>query len=824
MGGFPKHSNFLRGIEMASFKCKMCGGGLDIEVGTYIATCDYCGTKQTVPGSHDEITSNLFNRANNLRLKCEFDKAEQVYEKILDIDNTNSEAHWGIVLCKYGIEYVEDPKTYKRIPTCHRTLYESVLADVDYLAAVENASGEQKELYISEAGVIDKLQRDILDIVNKEKPFDVFICYKETDENGKRTIDSALGNDIYYQLTQEGFKVFYAPITLEEKLGYEYEPYIFAALNSAKVMLVLGTRPEFFDAVWVRNEWSRFLKLAKTDRSKLLIPCYRDMDTYELPEEFSHLQAQDMGRIGFINDLTRGIKKVILSNEKPKAAVKETVISGGASEGALLKRAFLFLEDCDWDSAREYCDKVLDINPENGRAYLCKLMAELRIIREESLKDLPETFEDNGDFQKAVRFGDDKLKSELKGYIEHIKTRNELERLDSLYAMAEGVLAAAKTEAAYKNAARYFEDVGDYRDAAAKVNECLEKAEIARKDAIIAAAVNALQREYIEACELAIAELATIPDYKNAAEISFALQKRIEEIKKKEAAVARKRKIKILIAVIALAVAAIVAIIIAVINKYNSRIVSISAGGFHSVYVERGGGVTSYGYNGDTQCDVYDWDNIIMASAGGYHTVGLKSDGTVVATGYNNDGQCNISDWKDVVAVEAGNYHTVGLKADGTVVATGYNNNGQCNVSDWKDIVAVSAGTNYTIGLKSDGTVVAVGNNSYNQCDISSWKDIVAISAGDKHTIGLKSDGTVVAVGYIGSERCAVTEWTDIVAISAGYDHTVGLKADGTVVAVGNNNYGQLNVTEWTDVVAISTGNGNTEALTSDGTVLRTDN
>ena len=90
---------------MAIFKCKMCGGTLEINNET-VAVCEYCGTKQTVPNSQDEVVSNLFNRANNLRLKCEFDKAEQVYEKILDINNTDPEAHWGVVLCKYGIEYV----------------------------------------------------------------------------------------------------------------------------------------------------------------------------------------------------------------------------------------------------------------------------------------------------------------------------------------------------------------------------------------------------------------------------------------------------------------------------------------------------------------------------------------------------------------------------------------------------------------------------------------------------------------------------------------------------------------------------------------------
>ena len=147
---------------------------------------------------------------------------------------------------------------------------------------------------------INEIQKGILAISQKEEPFDVFICYKETDDTGTRTQDSVIANDIYYQLTQEGLKVFYAAITLENKLGSAYEPCIFAALNSAKVMLAIGTKPEHFNAVWVKNEWSRFLKIIQKDRSKLLIPCYRDMDAYELPEEFAHLQAQDMSKIGFI--------------------------------------------------------------------------------------------------------------------------------------------------------------------------------------------------------------------------------------------------------------------------------------------------------------------------------------------------------------------------------------------------------------------------------------------------------------------------------------------------------------------------------------------
>ncbi len=416
---------------MSVFKCKMCGGSLEITDGSKVATCEYCGTQQTLPKTSDEVVANLFNRANNLRLKCEFDKAAQIYEKIVEQDDSEAEAHWGLILCKYGIEYVEDPKTHQRIPTCHRTLFDAVTADADYQAAVDYSDPAQQQIYEKEARAIDKIQRDILVIVKNEKPFDVFICYKETDDAGKRTVDSTIANDIYYQLTQEGFKVFYAAITLEDKLGQEYEPYIFAALNSAKVMLVLGTKPEYFSAVWVKNEWSRFLQLMKTDRSKLLIPCYRDMDAYDLPEEFAHLQAQDMSKIGFINDIARGIKKVIASDEPKPAAVTEAVIENGNTNiSALLKRIFIFLEDGEFDRADDFCEQVLNQDPECAEAYLGKLMAEFHVRKQEGLKDCSKPFDDSNNYQKAVRFGDEELKASLAGYIGHINTRNENVRLN----------------------------------------------------------------------------------------------------------------------------------------------------------------------------------------------------------------------------------------------------------------------------------------------------------------------------------------------------------------------------------------------------------
>ena len=373
---------------MAVYKCKMCGAALEVTGNASVITCEYCETAQTIPTVKDENLQGLFNRANTLRIKCEFDKAEQLYEKVIQADPSQAEAYWGMILCRYGIEYVEDPKTYKRVPTCHRASFESVIADEDYKSAMNNADSIQRILYENEAREIDRIQKEILEISKNEEPYDVFICYKETDESGKRTQDSVIANDIYYQLTQEGFKVFYAAITLEDKLGSAYEPCIFAALNSAKVMLSIGTKPEYFGAVWVKNEWSRFMKIMKKDRSKMLVPCYRDMDAYDLPEEFAHLQAQDMSKLGFIPDLVRNIKKIIVKEEAAPTVTYAQTPAATAATGdiaPLLERASMYLEDGNFESADIYCEKVLDKDPKNAKAYLYKVLASLKLANAEKL-------------------------------------------------------------------------------------------------------------------------------------------------------------------------------------------------------------------------------------------------------------------------------------------------------------------------------------------------------------------------------------------------------------------------------------------------------
>ena len=455
---------------MPVFKCKMCGGDLSYIENSTICECEYCGAKQTLPNSDNEKKINLFNRANRLRMDSEYDRASAVYENIVAEFPDEAEAYWGLCLCTYGIEYVDDPLTGMKIPTCHRTLPTSILDDSNYKQACDKADTSARVIYSDEAKKIDEIQKNILSIALNEAPYDVFICYKESNEAGGRTEDSVIAQEIYDALTAKGLKVFFSRITLEDKLGVQYEPYIYSALNSAKVMLAVGTSFDNFDAVWVKNEWSRYLHMMKSDSTKALIPCFKDLDAYDLPKEFKGLQAQDMSKIGWLQDLVRGVEKICGKSVKSQpATVVQQVVSSATNIEPLLKRAQMFLEDKNWKEAQEYCEKVLDQAPENATAYLYKLMAELQVSNADDLKNCQFPFDDNSCYQKVMRFGDEALKAKLNADIEFIKIRNK-------YNKAVQIMKSDPTSDKLLQAAKIFESITDFKDSAILEKECINKA------------------------------------------------------------------------------------------------------------------------------------------------------------------------------------------------------------------------------------------------------------------------------------------------------------------------------------------------------------
>ena len=448
---------------MITFKCKMCGGDLHPIENATTCECEFCGSVQTIPTADSEKKMNLFSRAQRLLRACEFDKAAGIYESIVAEFPEEAEAYWGLVLCKYGIEYVDDPNTGKKIPTCHRSSFESIMDDSNFEQATENADMIARRVYRDEAKAIEELRKRIIEVSGKEEPYDIFICYKETDENGDRTLDSVLAQDIYDALHEKGYKVFFSRITLEDKLGQEYEPYIFAALNSAKIMLAIGTDYEYYNAVWVKNEWSRFLKLIASGEKKALIPCYKNIDAYDMPKEFAKLQAQDLGKIGAMQDLMRGISKILGPKSYPPAIGYNAIANSEAS--ALTQRGNMALEDRDFKNADKYFERALDANPSDARAYLGKFLVCYGLTSLASLDDKVLLLDDNKEFRRAEQFADPALAKELRAVkdsnslkIERIRLIDVIRQIAEKKAIHEAMqLMTQCTHEAYEKATALFD-------------------------------------------------------------------------------------------------------------------------------------------------------------------------------------------------------------------------------------------------------------------------------------------------------------------------------------------------------------------------------
>lgn len=400
------------------YKCKECGGEIEPKENG-LGKCLYCGAVQTLPKEKDDRISNLLNRANDFRLNCDFDRAIFEYEKVLELSESEPEAHWGLFLSRYGVEYVKDNITITYKPTLHRISSISVFDDVDYQATIKYAAPMATAQYKQKAEDIETVMKEFLLLSANQEPYDIFLSYKEADDTTRqRTDDSYLAYDLYNELTAQGYKVFFAPKSLGVGL---YEPKIYAAIISAKVMIVLGTKSQYFDAVWVKNEWSRFAELIENGENKVLVPVFKNMNAENLPSRLAKYQAYDMANISFLPTLLNIISET-LGNTKSRVNFNKDA----TAEDAYLERGFLALEDGNFSQANSFFENALNLNPHNSQAYFGKLLVEMKITKQEQILTSPKYLSEYNSFEKAVRFADHQLKTTLLQYEQTVaQTLNE---------------------------------------------------------------------------------------------------------------------------------------------------------------------------------------------------------------------------------------------------------------------------------------------------------------------------------------------------------------------------------------------------------------
>lgn len=475
---------------MAAFLCRVCGGALELVSGRSLCRCPYCGTMQSVPLLDSEEKAELCRRAEQLRRELRYDKAMALYERLIRLSPADADLYWALTLCRYGAELSPDGSVL-----LNRICAHSILSDEDYKLALKFADDEARVVMARQAEQLDIARRSGLELAGCAE-YDVYLCAREADENGRRVMDSVIAAELYKRLCAEGFKVFFPQKSLEDKFGGEWEPHIFAALSSAEVMVVVGTSAESFDEVWVRNAWSRF--------SKMIIPVVRDMSPSELPDELAGLQVLDMSRLGAENDLVSAIKAL---TGKKSEAFKVT-----DSDDPMIRRAALFLEDGDFGKAEEIAAKLLSRSPNNAEAYVIKLLAEYGLPDENALDGVTAGFSDSENYRLAMLHGSEPLRRRLK---EHHNR--------AMYARFTARLTAAEESDNIPEAlaaAAELETLGDFSDAAELAeNAKLKVADMREKHRsdMYEKAVKAIS-ESSDVFELSSAErsLRSLGDYKDA--------------------------------------------------------------------------------------------------------------------------------------------------------------------------------------------------------------------------------------------------------------------------------------------------------------------
>ena len=406
--------------------CNICGANYEYRDGKW--RCPACGAYRPEEVSGEEETL-LYNAAQKLRLSA-FDDAEELYRDIVSQYPKNSRGYWGLVLAKYGIKYEKDYDG-KMVPSCYAASYESIFGDENYKKALQYADKDNRAYYEAQAKRIDVIRREWVEKAEREEPYDIFLSYKDSDKenNIERTDDSRDAYELYSKLKEKGYRVFYSRESLAGKEGEKFEPYIFNALNTAQVMIVYGTKPEYIESTWVKNEWMRYYKrIERGEKQKnSLILAYKGLNPSKLPKPLCDIQGIDLGRItvGFGDLETRvanilsaarmsqkiarvsvkgrerraaehirrlntvKVGKVVSEEPKSERARIATRTIGGKSvklsvnAEKSLSVAESYLARGQFTEAEERFDEILLSSPRNGRALIGKLLAQSNV------QDLP---------------------------------------------------------------------------------------------------------------------------------------------------------------------------------------------------------------------------------------------------------------------------------------------------------------------------------------------------------------------------------------------------------------------------------------------------
>lgn len=741
---------------MATLKCKYCGGNVSAFPGNALGICSRCGATVTLPADDSQHRAAAHNCGNYLRRAGKFDQAMAQYQKLLQEDDTDAEAHWCSALCRFGVQYVLETEDGAYVPRVTRPGNGKFLESGEYLAALANSGGAVQLQYEKEAA-------KIADCLGEEAP----------------SVDpSLLLKQGFWHLNQqewpEADRCFQQVLSIQQKNG----------------MAHLGL----------------LLSEYHCQNPRALAACNQEID--KSPHYRGAMEAGDENQRKFLESCARSIHQKTAQEQSEAAYQKARKAMDAAASGETYRRAARL-----FGQLNGYKDSQANAKECLRRAEILRKEAVYQAAL--AAKNQGENQQAAELFSKIPGWRDANIQAvecrQRADAQQAAKPRQEPKApiwrkiVAAVFLLALLSLGAYLTVTNYVipqqkyNAALALWDMGNRAEAIEAFRQLGSFKDSPQQVVSIQTEWYAEAEQFLSAGNKVRAAVAFgwLEDFQDARERSRALWEEIvppqtisaggwfsAALRSDRTAVAMgdNREEQCWVG-----------------SWLNIR--SVATGWEHTLGLRTDGTVVAAGYNADGRGNVENWRDMAAVSAGQWHTVGLKTNGTVIGLGCNKDGRLDFEGWENIQNISAGRNHTLGLTAAGTALAVGSNQDGQCDVAGWSQLSALSAGGQHSLGLKIDGTVVAAGSNAEGQCAVSDWEDVVAISAGYYHSVGLRADGTVVAVGLNSDGQCDVESWTDIVAVSAGGWHTLGLKSDGSIVAAGRNINAQCEVLGWDNMM-----------------------
>lgn len=462
---------------MQGLECKMCGGKLAHIDDVWV--CDYCGATfepERVDNAGEELRRVLDDIAEekvaNLRRRL-WDKMNEKYTDSVEIVRVAKEIRATLPddffasFCEVTnsgnaaevnafIDNIDEREQREFLEVIIKFMLKSLKAE--YLLSLNNLierayKGIDLNKYeIVTNALAEEAKKVDSGVYELNMPRDCFLAYSSKDMN--------VVSELVAALEDQGISCFVAMRNLQHGRGavQNYQHALETAMDNCKVVVfVSGKNSRNLSCDAIRHELP-YIKRRDCER----VPAqYGNMPYDKIPSMYKKPRVEYRISVGEGNTAADKIVKDFFAGQEYCYSIDDVIqrvaeyLVGTSSvlnvrdiaaqptrkrssppdehegQGRInnyIRRIELFLKDRDFESAREYCEKVLDIDMESCDAYIYELCCDIKLSSKNELEDCCKKLNEFPNFQKALQFADEKQKKFLLQCYINAKKKYDIER------------------------------------------------------------------------------------------------------------------------------------------------------------------------------------------------------------------------------------------------------------------------------------------------------------------------------------------------------------------------------------------------------------